>query len=102
MHFLVDITVTGCSNVPIAIELAFRHGGKLEGVEQLMEIKDAYFLKFGIGKYSSGSNFIEFGPGYHKHEWTQLRNAQPKLDAMSVYLTGISPENFTIKIGNLL
>jgi len=77
MHFLLDIAVTGCSNVPIATELAFRHGGKLEGVEQVMEIKDAYFLKSGIGRYSFRSSFIEFGPGYNKHEWTQLRNAQP-------------------------
>ena len=42
---------------------------------------------------------IRFGPGRAEHTWTDLRGAQPKLDALSVYLTGFTPFRATLRIG---
>jgi len=96
--FLLDINIQGTDNVPVAIELGFRHGGELMGVEAVPEINDAFVLKNGYGKYIYKNNTIEFGPGENEHMWTQLRGALPKLDALSVYLTSFTPFFAIIKL----
>lgn len=90
-RFELDIELRGTDRVPVALELAFRHGGKLRGVERVPNVKDAFFLKRDYGSYSYASQTITFGRGCHAHEWTQLRGAEPKLDALCVYLTGFTP-----------
>ena len=70
----------------------------LENAEKVNDIKDAYFLKDGMGRYSLNNQTIKFGPGLHQHQWTQLRGAEDKLDAMSVYLTGFTPFKWKLKI----
>jgi len=97
--FELAIVVRGTAEVPVAIELAFRHGGKLEGVEPLHDLKDAYVLRTGTGRYVLGSDVIEFGPGHVEHTHTQIRGALPKWDGQSVYLTGVTPFAYTLKIG---
>lgn len=87
----VTITIRGTDGVPVAIELAFRHGGRLEGVEPVAAVTDAYLLPTGTGRYIAGDDVIEFGPGRSEHTWTQLRGALPKWDGQSVYLTGFTP-----------
>jgi hypothetical protein len=96
--FEVNISVKGTDNVPIAVELGFNKGGKLEGVEKIDNYDDAYLLKDGYGKYTFNKNTIEFGPGFAKHSWIEIRGAQPKLTADSVYLTGYTPFDRTLKI----
>lgn len=96
--FDLQFDVSGTDGVPVAVELAFRHGGRLSGVERVAGIKDAWFLKSGEGVYRYHGADIHFGPGAHAHSWTQLRGAEKKLDAMSVYITGFTPFKWTLNI----
>ena len=96
--FEVVIEITGTDNVPVAVELAFRHGGKLTGVEAVPNARNTFSLKSGFGQYASGNQVIQFGPGVAEHSWTQLRGAWPKWDGLSVYLTGFSPFKIALKI----
>ncbi len=95
----VTITIGGTDGVPVAIELAFRHGGRFEGVEAVVAVKDAYLLPAGTGRYIAGDDAIAFGPGRAEHTWTQLRGALPKWDGQSVYLTGFTPFTTTLTLG---
>lgn len=96
--FEVVIDISGTDNVPVAVELAFRHGGRLKGVEAVPKAKDTFLLKSGFGQYAHENHVIEFGPGEAEHSWTQLRGALPKWDGLSVYLTGFTPFKITLKI----
>ncbi len=93
----VHFDVSGTSGVPLAIELAFRKGGKLSGVRSLEDQPDCWLLDDGSGAYQVGDDIVEFGPGKSDHRWTQLRGALPKLDADSVYVTGYTP--FEMELG---
>ncbi len=97
-QFELEFDVRGTDDVPLAIELAFRHGGKLYGVEKVLDIKDAWFLKEKMGRYAYEDQIIEFGPGCHAHGWTQLRGAEDKLDAQCVYLTAFTPFEWRISL----
>lgn len=97
--FTLAISISGTDHVPVAIELAFRTGGKLDGVEPVADLKDAYLLKSGTGRYTLGDDVIEFGPGRSEHTYTQVRGALPKWEGPSVYLTGITPFKTTLTIG---
>jgi hypothetical protein len=92
------IEITGTERVPVSVELSFRKGGTLVGVEQLEDITDAYCLVEGFGEYRLGSDRIRFGPGQMDHRWVQLRGAEPKVEGLSVYLTGFTPFRQTIQI----
>lgn len=94
----IGITVQGTDHVPVALEMAFRSGGTLSGVSTVEGIEDAYLLEEGMGTYQMGNDRIIFGPGSKAHSWTQLRGAPPKMDAMSVYLTGYTPFSREITI----
>jgi hypothetical protein len=96
--FKVNIKVEGTDNVPVVVEMGFNKGGKLVGVEKINGMDNAYLLVEDYGKYIYAGDIIEFGPGHVEHTWTQLRGALPKMDADSVYLTGITPFNITIEI----
>jgi hypothetical protein len=97
--FDLDIAVGGTDGVPVAVELAFRHGGRLHGVEAVPDVKDAYLLREGTGRYTFGADTITFGAGRAEHSWTQLRGALPKWDGQSVYLTGFTPFHVRLAIG---
>jgi hypothetical protein len=97
--FEIDVDVAGTDRVPVAIELGFRRGGELEGVAPLAGTPDAFLLAQGTGEYRLGPDTIRFGPGRAAHTWTDLRGALPKLDALSVYLTGTTPFRTTLRIG---
>jgi hypothetical protein len=97
--FEIDADVSGSDRVPLAIELGFRRGGALTGVEPLAGTTDAFLLRGGASEYRLGGDTIRFGPGRAEHTWTELRGALPKLDALSVYLTGFTPFRATLRIG---
>ncbi len=96
--FTLTISITGTDNVPVAVELAFRHGGVLSGVTPVAGIRDAYLLPSGMGRYTLGADTIEFGPGHAEHTYTQVRGALPKWDGQSVYLTGFTPFRTVVTI----
>jgi hypothetical protein len=97
--FEIDADVAGTDRVPLAIELGFRRGGALSGVEPIPGMPDAFLLRGEAGEYRLGGETIRFGPGRAEHTWTDLRGALPKLDALSVYLTGFTPFRATLRIG---
>jgi len=97
--FTLAISVGGTDEVPVAVELAFRHGGKLTGVEPVPHVENAFLLRSGTGRYTVGDDTIEFGPGQVDHTYTQVRGALPKWDGLSVYLTGLTPFKTTLTIG---
>ena len=73
-RFRLEFSITGTEHVPVAIELAFRHGGMLEGVEPAPEVKDGFLLRSGKGRYVSGGDAIEFDPGRAEHTYTGDRH----------------------------
>lgn len=97
-RFRLTLDITGTAGVPVAVELAFRHGGRLEGVEPVAGVADAHLLKAGTGRFTAGDDTITFGPGQAEHTWTQLRGALPKWDGQSVYLTGFTPFRLNLEI----
>ncbi len=98
-RFTLTFSIRGTTQVPVAVELAFRHGGTLEGVEPVPGEKEAYLLRGDVGRYVSGGDQIEFGPGRVEHTYTQIRGASPKWDGPCVYLTGFTPFEATVRIG---
>jgi hypothetical protein len=95
--FRVRVQADGTKNVPLAIEINFREGGKLEGVAPMYKVEDGWALASGQGSYRMGGDVIRFGPGLHEHSFTtQMRGALPKLSGPSVYLTGFTPFDHTI------
>lgn len=99
-EFELEIIIEGTDNVPVAVELAFRKGGKLTGVVPFSHgIEDAYLSENDQSiVYEFEGDRIEVSNGMQAHTWTQLRGAMPKLDAMSVYLTGFTPFRKVLKI----
>ncbi|GAA1593589.1 hypothetical protein GCM10009789_54540 [Kribbella sancticallisti] len=94
----------GESEVPFAIELCFRPGGTLTGVQQL-ETAGNHQLVDGTGAYTVGSDRIEFGPGNGAtrvtmdpgERYTHLSGSLTP-DGLRVYLTGRSPSRYTLRL----
>ena len=96
--FEVEFELYGTENVPLAIELAFRKGGRFEGVEKLSG-PETFLLGEGFGKYRFEDDTIEFGPGKAEHSWTAIRGGLPKPAGECVYITGFTPFTHKINIG---
>ncbi len=95
----LEISITGTDGVPVSLEFIFREGGNLSNVQTIAQNKHTYLLENGKeGSYTLGKDTIHFGPGLSKHKGFQLRGALPKVDAPTVYLTGFTPFNHTIKL----
>ena len=94
--FRVRLKATGTSGVPLAVEIAFRDGGRLEGCTPVPGTPGSYVLERGSGIYRAGQNAIRFGPGGAPHRYVQLRGAEPKLPGQSVYITGVTPFDQTV------
>ena len=71
---------------------------KGSGVKKIEDMPDAYSLAGDVGEYRIGTDRIRFGPGRMEHRWVQLRGAEPKLEGLSVFLTGFTPFEQTIQI----
>ncbi|MEX0882664.1 MAG: hypothetical protein WDZ72_04255 [Cyclobacteriaceae bacterium] len=96
--FELEINIQGTSHVPLALEIIFRPGGKLEGTLP-NEMKDGgSFLKTGMATYEKDGEIIHFGPGFHQHRWVAIRGALPLMDAPTVFLTGFTPFYHKLKI----
>jgi hypothetical protein len=92
----ISISAEGTKNVPLAIEINFRDGGKLSGVTPAPNSSDAFLLKQGFAEFTMGNDVIRFGPGNYEHAWVQLRGAEAKLPGPSVYVTAYTPFQHTL------
>ncbi len=97
-QFIINIDISGTDNVPVALELGFRKGGKLTGVIPIEGLEDAYLLNQGYLEYRDEKNTITVGPGQAAHKWAQLRGALPKMNGPSVYITGYTPVNWNLEV----
>lgn len=94
--FDLAFELTG-SEAPYAIELCFRPGGVLSGVEELDDSGN-YQLESGTGAYTVGDDRIEFGPGsgaarvaMDPGERYRMLNGSLVPAGLRVYLTGLAP-----------
>ncbi len=87
----------GTPGVPVAVEISLREGGTLEGCRAAPHADSAFLLEKGFAAYRMGADSIRFGPGDAPHLLTQLRGADPKLPGTSVYITGYTPFDRTVR-----
>jgi hypothetical protein len=96
--FDLRVLSIGTKNVPMTIEIAFREGGKLEGVEPVAHQADAYLLRGEEARYRVGKDVIRVSSGMAKHSWTkEMRYIEPKLPGPTLFLTGFAPVDHTIR-----
>ncbi|WP_221393831.1 hypothetical protein [Dyadobacter sp. NIV53] len=95
----LEISTSGTEHVPVALELIFRSGGEVKGVNKIAGSKDSWLLKEAMGSYSFKEDTITFGPGLALHKNVTLRGALPSMDAPSVFLTGFTPFRHVLRIG---
>jgi hypothetical protein len=92
----LDITFDG-ADTSFALELTFRPGGVLDGVEPAGP-PDAFQLVDGLGRYTVGADVIEFGPGngtdadtppvYNPGEGYRYLAGTNATEGLKVYITG--------------
>ncbi|GAB3335417.1 hypothetical protein GCM10027299_44380 [Larkinella ripae] len=92
-----QIQITGTEHVPVSLELIFRPGGNLAGVTKHLTRANAHLLSAESGSYTAGKDTITFGPGKALHKNVVLRGALLPMDAPTVYLTGFTPFQHTIR-----
>jgi hypothetical protein len=96
--FDLRVQADGTNDVPLAIEIALRAGGELQGCQPAPEAgSEAFLLARGEAEYRQGGHRIRFGPGLGQHKYTQVRGAQAKLPGPSVYICGYTPTDHTVK-----
>lgn len=103
--FELAFDVGGHDRVPVTIELTFRQGGELEGVEPGATRPNLSFLRQGMGRFRVGDDVIIFGPGQADHEMIRteaaLSGAQEGTlppGSHRVYITGFTPFQKTLTI----
>ncbi|NQU51040.1 MAG: hypothetical protein HQ522_00720, partial [Bacteroidetes bacterium] len=97
--FELAFELEGTDNVPLAIELAFRKGGKLEGVDKSTLVNQTYLFNGTPAYYKFKNNSIRIETEKSEHEWTTIRGGLPQPDADCMYLTGFTPFKKKIRIG---
>jgi hypothetical protein len=96
--FELRLQSNGTPGVPLAIEISLREGGVLEGCRAAPHVADGWILEKDFATYRVGGDTVRFGPGAAGHLLTQLRGAEAKLPGQSVYLTGYTPFDQTVRI----
>ena len=95
--FEIRLQASGTPGVPIAVEISLREGGTLEGCRAAPHVADGWILAQDYATYRVGGDTVRFGPGAAGHLLTQLRGAEAKLPGQSVYLTGYTPFDQTLR-----
>ena len=95
----VSFDLSGTPEVPMAVEITLRPGGKLTGdaLTQVSDVPNAYILGEGFATYELAGSKVRMGPGFRRHNWTAMHRAQPRLEGLSVYMTGFAPLKQTIR-----
>ena len=95
----IEFDMKGTDGVPVSLELIFRTGGKLTGVQQSEKEPNSYLFGQNSGTYTVGNDVIQFGPGKSKHKGIHLRGGLPAdTNSTSVYLTDFTPFKHTITL----
>ena len=95
--FELRLQSIGTPGVPVAVEINLREGGGLQGCRPAPNMADAWVLEKDFATWRVGSDTVRFGPGAAGHLLTQLRGAEAKLPGQSVYLTGYTPFDQTLR-----
>lgn len=101
----LNFSLRGAAGIAVVIELCFQEGGVLSGVTQGAD--GHMFLVGGKGRYTSGEDWIEFGPGggaparIRDLAGERYSNHFGNLETpgMHVYLTGATPFSHTLTFG---
>ena len=95
----LSLDYSGLDEVPFAVEITLRPGGKLTGeaLAPALNVPNAYILGDGFATYELAGSRLRIGPGFRHHDWTQIHHAEPRLEGLSVYLTGFTPAKQTVK-----
>ena len=95
----IRLNMAGMNEVPMAVEITLRPGGKLTGeaLTPVADVPDAYILGEGYATYELAGRRVRFGPGFRQHTWAQMHHAQPRLEGLSVYMTGFTPLQQTFR-----
>ena len=96
----LSFDISGTDEVPMAVEITLRPGGKLTGdaLTPVTDVPNAYILGEGFATYELAGSRVRIGPGFRRHIWTQMHHAQPRLEGLSVYMTGFTPLKQTIRL----
>ena len=104
----LNFQVTGEDDVELTFEITFREGGKFKGVEEFVDSDNTtiYRLTEGMGEYTMGDDKITFGPGNgmgviqndagEQYSW---HGGNLTLAGSHVYITGVTPLNYTLNLG---
>ncbi|KAJ4125321.1 hypothetical protein NW768_008938 [Fusarium equiseti] len=104
----LNFQVTGEDDVELTFEITFREGGKFKGVEEFVDSDNTtiYRLAEGMGEYTMGDDKITFGPGNgmgviqndagEQYSW---HGGNLTLAGSHVYITGVTPLNYTLNLG---
>ncbi len=95
--FELRLQSNGTPGVPVAVEISLREGGELQGCRPAPHVGDGWILEKDFATYRAGRDTVRFGPGASGHLLTQLRGAEAKLPGQSVYLTGYTPFDQTVR-----
>ncbi len=93
----IRLRAFGTDGVPLAVEITFRVGGRLEGCRALEGEPECALLEASTGAYRVGDDVIRFGPGAAPHRYVQVRGAEPRLPGQTVYVTGVTPFDHTLE-----
>lgn len=95
----ITLTMGGTDEVPLAVEITLRPGGNLTGdsLTRVADVPDTHILGEGYATYEQAGRRLRIGPGFRQHTMTQMHHTRPRLEGLSVYLTGFTPLKRTIK-----
>ncbi len=93
--FRLRLTASGTAQVPLAIEIAVREGGTIEGARRLGD-RDL-LLESGFATLSRGGRTIRVGPGLGQHSYVEIRGAEPLLPGQRLHICGLTPFDHTLE-----
>jgi hypothetical protein len=96
--FEIRMQVDGTPGVPVCIEISLGESGTLEGCTPVPGAPGCWLLTGETGVYRQGNSSLRFGPGLSLHRYIHQRGAEAKLPGESVYLTGYTPFDHTLKL----
>jgi hypothetical protein len=67
-------------------------------VQAVDGLPDHFVLERGFATYRRGRHTLRIGPGVAPHRYVQVRGAEPRLPGQSLYITGMTPFDHTIRI----